>query len=86
MRIKDVSSRARIVEAQSMSEVLENQGFDPKGIGSEAQKGSRAQRVAPSASAARAPQLFPATHLEGSPREAGSCGISLGRGVASVAR
>eukprot|EP00969_Alexandrium_andersonii_P254272 11238463-Alexandrium_andersonii.AAC.1 len=59
MRIKDASSRARIVEAQSMSEALENQGFNPKGIGSEVQKGSWVQRVAPSMPFARAPQLFP---------------------------
>eukprot|EP00969_Alexandrium_andersonii_P033273 1452755-Alexandrium_andersonii.AAC.1 len=68
MRIKDASSRARVVEAQSMSEAPENQRFNPKGVGSEAHKGSRAQRVAPSASSARTPQLFSATHLErGSP-------------------
>eukprot|EP00969_Alexandrium_andersonii_P231633 10229494-Alexandrium_andersonii.AAC.1 len=30
-RIKDASARARIVESQSMSEALENQGFNPKG-------------------------------------------------------
>eukprot|EP00969_Alexandrium_andersonii_P304304 13451176-Alexandrium_andersonii.AAC.1 len=54
LRIEDASSLARVVEAQSTSEALENQGFNPKGIGSEAQKGSRAQRAAPSASSARA--------------------------------
>eukprot|EP00969_Alexandrium_andersonii_P224618 9920196-Alexandrium_andersonii.AAC.1 len=65
MRIKDASSRARVVEAQSMSEALENQGFNPKGIGSEVQKGSRAQCVAPSMPFARAPQLFSTSLREG---------------------
>eukprot|EP00969_Alexandrium_andersonii_P134659 5957577-Alexandrium_andersonii.AAC.1 len=51
MRIKDASPRARVVGAQK---ALEKQGFNPKGIGSEAQKGSRAQRVAPSMSSTRA--------------------------------
>eukprot|EP00969_Alexandrium_andersonii_P223744 9881708-Alexandrium_andersonii.AAC.1 len=54
MRIKGAPSRARIVEAQSVSEALEHRGFNPRGVGSEAQKGSRAQRVAPSASSVRA--------------------------------
>eukprot|EP00969_Alexandrium_andersonii_P277743 12277244-Alexandrium_andersonii.AAC.1 len=48
-----------------MSEALENQGFNPKGVGSEAQKGSWAQRVAPSVPSARAPQLSSVAHLEG---------------------
>eukprot|EP00969_Alexandrium_andersonii_P355536 15444627-Alexandrium_andersonii.AAC.1 len=61
MRMRDASSRVRIVKAQSMSEALANQmfaPFTPKGAGSEAQKGSRAQRVVPNASASRAPKLF----------------------------
>eukprot|EP00969_Alexandrium_andersonii_P254952 11271096-Alexandrium_andersonii.AAC.1 len=65
MRIKDASPRARIVEAQSMSEALENQGINPKGIGSEVPKGSRAQSVAPSMPFVRAPQLFSASLQEG---------------------
>eukprot|EP00969_Alexandrium_andersonii_P253023 11183049-Alexandrium_andersonii.AAC.1 len=48
-----------------MSEALENQGFNLKGIGSEAPKGSRAQRVVPSMPLMRAPQLFSAPLQEG---------------------
>eukprot|EP00969_Alexandrium_andersonii_P363725 15462560-Alexandrium_andersonii.AAC.1 len=58
MRIRGASSIARVLEAQSTSEALEKQGFNPKSTGSDAQTDSRAQRAAPSASASRAPQLF----------------------------
>eukprot|EP00969_Alexandrium_andersonii_P152338 6737105-Alexandrium_andersonii.AAC.1 len=49
-----------------MSEALENQGFNLKGIGSEVPKGSRAQCVAPCTPSLRAPQLFSASLQEGS--------------------
>eukprot|EP00969_Alexandrium_andersonii_P150604 6659593-Alexandrium_andersonii.AAC.1 len=58
MRIKDASSRARIVESQSMTEALENQGFNPKGVGSEVPKSARAQCAAQCLPSMRAPQLF----------------------------
>eukprot|EP00969_Alexandrium_andersonii_P340753 15061503-Alexandrium_andersonii.AAC.1 len=38
VRMRGASSRARIVEAQSMSEALENEGFNLECIGSEVQR------------------------------------------------
>eukprot|EP00969_Alexandrium_andersonii_P137379 6076326-Alexandrium_andersonii.AAC.1 len=64
MRIKDASSRARIVESQSMSEALENQGFNPKGVGSEVPKSARVQHAVQCVPSMRAPQLFFPCHAQ----------------------
>eukprot|EP00969_Alexandrium_andersonii_P047818 2098604-Alexandrium_andersonii.AAC.1 len=86
MRIKDASSRARIVEAQSVSEALENQGFNPKGHRFRGSEGfSSAVRCAKYVARARAPQLFPASLLEGAATARGRR-VNLSKRVASVAR
>eukprot|EP00969_Alexandrium_andersonii_P264078 11671877-Alexandrium_andersonii.AAC.1 len=59
-----------------MSEALENQGFNPKGVGSEVPKGSRAQCAVPCMPSLRALQLFSASLQRGS---VGPGGRALGQ-------
>eukprot|EP00969_Alexandrium_andersonii_P044277 1943181-Alexandrium_andersonii.AAC.1 len=45
-----------------MSEALENQGFNPKGVGSEVPKSARVQHAVQCVPSMRAPQLFSVSH------------------------
>eukprot|EP00969_Alexandrium_andersonii_P220880 9755708-Alexandrium_andersonii.AAC.1 len=62
-----------------MSEALENQGFNPKGVGSEVPKSARVQHAVQCVPSMRAPQLFSVSRPVASASPAGEARGQVGR-------